>query len=170
MKNILFVLLGLVSSFAAIAQTKTTKDIEKNKNYQTLTERISGQWKLDRIVDSEESHNSQQGQKNEKNKGPKNPNDVAEVNSNQSNNAMQVIEFSDDARYKMNNSTTALDSGNYTLNEQNQSLVLESDLTASSPSEWNITLKNNTLTLIGREDASKRYKYIYSRMKQKALK
>jgi hypothetical protein len=168
MKTTLFLLLSLVLSSAALAQTKTTKDIPK-KNYQTLTERIRGQWKLDKIVDSEESHNSQQGQKNEKNKGPKNPNDVTEVNSNQSNNAMQVIEFMDDARYKMNNSTTALDSGNYTLNEQNQSLVLESDL-ATTPFEWNITLKNNTLTLVGREDASKRYKYIYSRMKEEALK
>lgn len=156
MRTRILLLLSMVISFAVVAQTKTTKDIPKNKNYQTLTERISGQWKLDRIVDEEG-----------KNKDQKNPNDVNEVTANQSNSAMQMLEFSDEARYKMNNSTTALDSGNYSLNEQNQSLVLESDLAATEPSEWNITLKNNTLTLVGREAASKRYKYIYSRMKPK---
>jgi len=169
MKITVLLLFSLVLSFA-VAQTTTTKDIPKNKNYQTLTERISGEWKLDRIVDAEEKHNSQKGERNEKNKGPKNPNDIDEVNSNQSTISMQVIEFRDDARYKMNNSTTALDSGNYTLNERNKSLVLESDLAGGKPIEWDVTLKEHTLTLVGRETATKRYKFIYSRTKQKAVK
>jgi hypothetical protein len=81
---------------------------------------------------------------------------------------MQMLEFDPDARYKVNNSTSAIDSGSYRVNEQTGILYLESDAEDITPTEWAITLKKNQLTLAGRGDnADTRYKYVYVKEKEK---
>jgi hypothetical protein len=156
MKFTLILLLNFALLLSAFAQEdKTTRDIPKNKNYQTLSELINGQWKLDRIADAEQKKNS----------GGEEGFDDQQVT-----NGMQIIEFMDDSRYKLNNSTTAVDSGNYVVNERNKSIVLESDQASNTPAEWNISIKKDEMILVPREAADKRYTYVYSRTKAKAAK
>lgn len=149
MKFIFSSTLILALCVSAAGQQKSTRDIPKNKNFQTITEAISGQWKLNRIADSEK-------------KGVDGDNGSS-VNDNQATNGMQIIEFRDNSRYKMNNATTAVDSGSYIVNEQNKSVMLESDLAGNESSEWNVLVKKNELTLVPAEDAEKRYAYVYTR-------
>lgn len=149
LKRIL-VLTLIMSSFSFLTYAQTAKDMPKDADTKKFIEMIAGTWKLKSIVDSEA-----------KNKGKKtnqNPTD-------QGNNAMQMLEFQPNARYKMNSSTNAVDSGSYRLNEQHAILYMESDAT-ESPTEWAISLNKNQLTLGGRgEEAEKRYKYIYVKTK-----
>jgi hypothetical protein len=156
MKFTLILLMNFALLLSGFAQEdKTTRDIPKNKNYKTLTELINGQWKLDRIADAEQKNKSGSGK---------------DLDDQQVTNGMQIIEFMDDSRYKLNNSTTAVDSGSYVINEQNKSIVLESDQAGDNSAEWNISIKKNELTLVPREPADKRYTYVYSRTKAKAAK
>jgi hypothetical protein len=83
----------------------------------------------------------------------------------QSNNAMEIMEFDRQARYKMNTAVTAVDSGSYRINEQHGILYLDSDKN-NDPSEWTMSIKNNVLTLGGKSDADKRYTYVYERIKK----
>ena len=61
MKIALILLMNLTLLLSGVAQQKdsdtSTRDIP-NKNYQTLTELISVQWKLDRIADADQKNNS----------------------------------------------------------------------------------------------------------------
>lgn len=158
MKIALILLMNLTLLLSGVAQQKdsdtSTRDIP-NKNYQTLTELISGQWKLDRIADADQKNNSANNQ---------------DVNDQQASNGMQLIEFMDDSRYKLNNSTTAVDSGSFVVNERNKSIVLESDQASNTPMEWKISIKKDELTLVPSEPAEKRYTYVYQRTKTKAAK
>jgi hypothetical protein len=149
------------------AQKKTAKDYRKDVAYKKFIERINGQWKLEHIVDAAQQSEGKENRNDEP--GTRNQNPAA-ANENQGNNAMQMIEFMDDARYRMNNATTAIDSGSYRLNEQHGILYLESDKDPT-PSEWKISLNKDQLSLTGRgQDATSRYRYVYTRIKEKAAK
>jgi hypothetical protein len=147
------------------AQDKTTADMPKNTETKKFIELLAGTWKLERIVDEEKGNkataNSPETKSNEQKKTPA-------TNTDQSRNAMQMLEFDPDARYKVNNSTTAIDSGSYRLNEQHGILYMESDSDDITPTEWAITLQKNRLTLAGRgENSDSRYKYVYQKDKEK---
>jgi hypothetical protein len=149
------------------AQTKTTGDVPKDQEVKKLIEQIAGSWKLQRIVDEEKNNkstaNSPDKQPNEPKQTP-----TGMATSDQTNNAMQVVEFNPNGRYKLNSSTTSLDSGSFRINENHGLLYLESDADDVSPTEWAVTLKNNQLTLVGRGQKSvSRYKYIYTKEKEK---
>lgn len=146
----------ILASFAVMAITigsalaQTPGNVPKNTAAKKNIGQIAGSWKLQRIVDDE------QKKKNQK----------PEAQSNQGNNAMQMLEFQPDGRYKMNNATAAIDSGSYRINEQTNVLYLESDQ-ASSLSEWNIALQNKRLVLTGRDgQADRRYQYVYEKTKE----
>ena len=152
-----------------VSTAQTTKDIPKDVAYKKFIERINGQWKLQRVVDIErkvESANSPNNRKTQKSDNQKKGTETVEGT-----NAMQMIEFEDDARYRVNNSTNAIDSGSYRLNEQHGILYLESDSDDITPTEWAVSIRNNTLTLTGRgNDATSRYRYVYSKSKTRAAK
>lgn len=139
---------------------QTADDYSKTTDYQKFIERIAGQWTLEKIVDAEQRSN-----KNKKSGSQ------GGDQANQGNNAMQKIEFYDDARYRMSNATQAIDSGSYRLNEQHGILYLQSDHGGTDPSEWKIELQNRKLTLTGRgEDAASRYQYVYTKSRDKVVR
>ena len=147
-----------------VSTAQTTKDVPKDVAYTKFIERINGQWKLQRVVDVERKASKKKGQSasNEQ---------QGDQGAVEGNNAMQMIEFEDDARYRVNNSTNAIDSGSYRLNEQHGILYMESDADDITPTEWAVAVKNNTLTLTGRgNDATSRYKYVYTKTKTKGAK
>jgi hypothetical protein len=148
----------------ANAQTKTTADVPKNMETKKFIEQIAGVWKLQQIVDEEKNNKATANQMDTKSKSGKSP-----VNDkDQSQNAMQILEFNPNARYKMNSTTTAVDSGSFRINEQHGLLYMESDSDDITPTEWAITLQGNRLTLAGRgESAESRYKYVYIKQKDK---
>jgi hypothetical protein len=86
------------------------------------------------------------------------------------------IEFGEDGKYSLgsagqNGAVQAIDSGSYRLNEQNGILYLEttSDNGAVSqvPSEWSISIKENTMKLAGRgEGHARKYEYHYQKTKE----
>lgn len=159
----LSIAIGLVFLAAGIAaaQTKTAADFPKNQETNKIIEMLAGSWKLQGIVDEE----AKQTTTNRRNKKSNNT-DTPQVDTDQSRNAMQMLEFDPDARYKVNNSTTAVDSGSYRINEQHGILYLESDADDVTPTEWNISVSKTKLTLVGRSaDADARYKYIYVKEK-----
>jgi hypothetical protein len=166
--------IGIVAMILALtgglvnAQSKTTKDVPKNTETKKFIEMIAGSWKLEKIVDAgknnKETDNNVSGQTN----SGKNPSMEKDKKNDQSNNSMQMIEFHPNGRYKLNSSTTSLDSGSYRLNEQHAVLYMESDSDDITPSEWEITLVDKQLTLAGRgESADSRYKYVYKKEKEK---
>lgn len=162
MKYCLMILVCI--AFTANVSAQTANDYSKTTDYQKFIERIAGQWTLQQIVDAEKRDVSQ----NPSRKKPARTNDVE---SDQANNAMQKIEFYDNARYRMNNATQAIDSGSYRLNEQHGILYLESDLVDAEPSEWKIELQNRKLTLTGRGgEAASRYQYVYNKTKENVVK
>jgi hypothetical protein len=137
-------LLVLVSN--SYSQSPTAKDFPKDKSYPTITEKIGGQWTLDHMVDLEK----------------KSKNALAEAS-----NGMQLIEFENDSRYRLNNATTSVDSGTYTLNEQSKTLILQSDANGKVPSEWTVGFKRKALVLIPNDKSAKRFEYHYMKAKQK---
>ena len=162
MKYRLIILLCIALSGNAFAQT--ADDYSKNTDYKKFIERIAGQWTLQQIVDAEKRDVAQ-------NPNRKKATRANDVESNQANNAMQKIEFYDNARYRMNNATQAIDSGSYRLNEQHGILYLESDLVDSEPSEWKIELQNRRLTLTGRgQEAASRYQYVYDKTRENVVR
>lgn len=77
----------------------------------------------------------------------------------------QRIEFDREAKYISYSGNERIDSGTYRLNENHAILYLES-ATDQEPSEWNVTLSNNSLTLQPRGAATSHaqsFKYIYTR-------
>lgn len=161
MKYCLIVLLSVVACGVSFAQT--ADDNPKNVDYKKFIERIAGQWTLQQIVDVERESSS----KTKKGKDPQKTNDVE---TDQATNAMSKIEFYDDARYRMNNSQQAIDSGSYRLNEQHGILYLESD-NDQTPVEWKIQLQGKRLSLTGRDgEATSRYRYVYQKTKENVVK
>ena len=151
LKRIL-VLTLIMSSFSFLTYAQTAKDMPKDADTKKFIEMIAGTWKLKSIVDSEA-----------KNKGKK----TNQKPTDQGNNAMQMLEFDADGRYKVNNSTTAIDSGSYRINEQHSVLYMESDADDITPTEWDISVTKKRLTMVGRSgDADARYKYMYAKEKE----
>jgi hypothetical protein len=149
----------------ANAQDKTAADMPKDKETKKFIEMLAGSWKLQQIVDGAKGNkataNQPETKSNDTKKSPA-------TNTDQSRNAMQMLEFEPDARYKVNNSTSAIDSGSYRVNEQNGILYMESDADDITPTEWSITINKEQLTMEGRGgDADSRYKYIYRKEKDK---
>ena len=162
MKYCLIILLGVALTGNTFAQT--ADDYSKTTDYKKFIERIAGQWTLQQIVDAEKRDVSN----NANRKKAARANDVE---TDQGNNAMQKIEFYDNARYRMNNATQAIDSGSYRLNEQHGILYLQSDLGDTEPSEWKIELDNRRLTLTGRGgDAASRYRYVYNKSRSNVVR
>jgi hypothetical protein len=164
MKISIATLLLLVTMLTSMAQTKTAKDFPKTADTDKFIEKIAGEWKLLQIVDenknTKSSTSGNNSQSNDTNEG------AGSTQSGDDNNAMQMLEFGVNGRYKMNNATTSLDSGSYRLNEQHGVLYLESDSDDNTPTEWNITYQNNQLTLVPREKgAEHKFKYVYSKVK-----
>jgi hypothetical protein len=154
-----------LSAGTLFAQDKTTADFPKNRETIKYIERIPGTWKLLRIVDEEKNNKATANSKKNKS-GDKENSPTTDIDA--SRNAMQMLEFNPDARYKVNNSTTAIDSGSYRINEQQGILYMESDADDISPTEWTVTVNKNQLTLVGRDpNADSRYKYIYSKEQEK---
>ena len=146
------------------AQEKTAADFPKNVPTKKFIQMIAGTWKLEQIVDAAKSDKPTANTPESKSNSSK---ELPAADTDQSRNAMQMLEFENDARYKVNNSTTAIDSGSYRINEQTGVLYLESDSDDLTASEWGMTLSKNVLTLEGRGDrADSRYKYVYSREKK----
>ena len=162
MKYCLIILLSI--GLAGNASAQTANDYSKTTDYKKFIERIAGQWTLQQIVDAEKRKLSE----NPNRKKPARTNDVE---TNQANNAMQKIEFYDNARYRLNNATQAIDSGSYRLNEQHGILYLQSDIADTEPSEWKIELQNRKLTLTGRgQEASSRYQYVYDKTRSNVVR
>lgn len=164
MRSIIFFIAALLCATVAGAQTKTAADMEKDEGAAKFIGQIVGIWKLQRIVDEAQANKSTTNRPTERSKDEKGR---PTTKTDQGQNAMQMIEFNPNARYKVNNSTTAVDSGSFRVNEQHGLLYLESDADDVTPSEWAITLEDNRLTLVGRgQDAEHRYKYIYRRQRK----
>ena len=82
----------------------------------------------------------------------------------------ETLEFTREAKFISRNSKQTLDSGYYRMNENQKKLYLES-VKAHTPVEWNIRLKNNTLTLFKDGDEGKKnLQYIYLREAAEATK
>ncbi len=161
MKYVLMICLSLA---AVLVRAQTADDYEKDVAYKKFIERIAGQWSLDRIIDAEKANKGKE--KADRRKSAR----TNDIEKDQGTNAMYKIEFSSDARYKMNNSQEAIDSGSYRLNEQHGILYLESDRDPE-PSEWDITIKGNQLTLTGRGDAAdSRFRYVYNKTREDRVK
>ncbi len=163
MRLIAIICASLLFSGMVQAQNKTTADVPKDMEATKMIELLAGTWKLQRIVDEEKNNKATGNEPNRKtNKGNTSP------ENDQSRNAMQMLEFNIDARYKVNNSTSAIDSGSYRVNEQHGILYMESDADDITPSEWAMTLDKKRLTLVGRGgNADSRYKYVYLKDKEK---
>jgi hypothetical protein len=162
MKNTIWNAIGITVVCICLgygANGQSTKDMTKTGRPQKFIELISGTWKLKSIEDAESK-----GKTEQKNTQSKNGTMATENPPDQSNNAMEIMEFAADARYKMNTAVAAVDSGSYRISEQHGILYLDSDK-SSDPSEWRISVKNNVLTLGGRTDADKRYTYIYEKVR-----
>src|SRR5687768_14591046 len=95
------------------AQEKTAGNTPKNVPTKKFIQMLAGTWKLDRIVDSAKPDKSTANAPESKSN---NGAELPAADNDQSRNAMQMLEFEDDARYKVNNSTTAIDSGSYRVN------------------------------------------------------
>jgi hypothetical protein len=163
MKNSILKIIGILIMFMALnngVMAQSTSDMTKTGNAKKFIEMITGTWKLKSIVDAESK-----GQRTKKRTDSKNGTIATKNPPDQSNNAMEIMEFEPDARYKMNTAVTAVDSGSFRINEQHGVLYLDSDK-SGDPSEWTISIKNNVLTLGGRSDADKRYTYVYERIKK----
>lgn len=162
MKYCLIILFSIALTGNAFAQT--AGDNSKTTEYKKFIERIAGQWTLQQIVDAGKRDVSE-------NQNQTNPARTNDVETNQANNAMQKIEFYDNARYRLNNATQAIDSGSYRLNEQHGILYLQSDIADTEPSEWKIELQNRKLTLTGRgQEADSRYQYVYNKTRKNVVR
>jgi len=150
------ILLMILIGFGGTLQAQTAKDQSKTADHKKFIEMIVGNWKLKSIEDAEQK---------KANKNKSGAQTAQENPPEQGNNAMQMIEFQPNGRYKMNSSSNAIDSGSYRLSEQHGILYLESDAT-ETPSEWSIAIKRNVLTLNGgNQEADKRYRYVYVKTK-----
>jgi len=159
---LIFFYAGIVS-----AQEKTAADFPKNVPTKKVIQTIAGTWKLQRI----EASSSDKSAAKTTEKKSDNGNNLPTADTDQSRNAMQMLEFASDARYKVNNTTTAIDSGSYRVNEQTGVLYLESDADDITATEWGMTLSKNVLTLEGKgDDTDSSYKYVYMREKETATK
>jgi hypothetical protein len=164
--SIAILLLVVVSAVTTTAQTKTAGDVSKTEDVDKFIEKIAGEWKLLQIVDESKkkstSTSGNNSQSNDTNEG------AGSTQSDEDNNAMQMLQFDIDGRYKMNNATTSLDSGSYRLNEQHAVLYLESDSDDITPTEWNISHQGNELTLVPRDkDEDHNFKYVYRKVTTK---
>lgn len=163
MKNSIIKTIGILVSLICItlmANGQSTKDMTKTGNAKKFIEMIAGTWKLKSIVDAESK-----GKATKPSTESKNGTMATENPPDQSNNAIELMEFDSEARYKMNTAVAAVDSGSYRINEQHGVLYLDSDRN-NDPSEWTISIRNNVLTLGGKSDADKRYTYVYERIKK----
>jgi hypothetical protein len=89
---------------------------------------------------------------------------------------MEWTEFRPDGRYKSGSNGQAggmqpIDSGSYRLNEEHSLLYLQSDLdkkeVSHAPSEWALSLKGETMTLVGQGSThAKRYQFVYKKVKE----
>jgi hypothetical protein len=149
MKTIIAIVISGMIGFGASAQT--AGDMPKDSKTNKFVELIVGSWKLQKIVD-------EQGTKSQENVG-KTPDNGQ--------NGMEMLEFTVENRYKVNNSTNAIDSGSFRMNEQHGILYMESDQDDITPNEYKITLNGGQLTLTGRDrDAKNRYKYVYQKTEE----
>jgi hypothetical protein len=145
-KTIIAIMICVAVVFNASAQT--AKDMPKDAKTNKFVELIAGSWKLQKIVDEQNS-------KNQENVG-KTPDNGQ--------NGMEMLEFTVENRYKVNNSTNAIDSGSFRVNEQHGILYMESDQDDITPTEYKMTINGDQLTLTGRDrDAKNRYKYVYAK-------
>jgi hypothetical protein len=114
----------------------------KQKTPVKIIEMIVGTWKVNEIYRGNKEATG---------------NDTTELN--------QVMEFNREGRYVTHNGTVKIDSGAYRLSEQHGILYLESEWQGKSPSEWNVSFKQNTMTLQqrGEEPQARRLRYIYLR-------
>ena len=164
MKLSVIICIAALSIGVVSAQDKTAADMPKDKETKKFIEMLAGSWKLQQIVDEAQGNKGTANQPQSTSKDTKNS---PVTDTDQSRNAMQMLEFEPDARYKVNNSTSAIDSGSYRVNEQHGILYMESDADDITPTEWKITINKEQLTLVGREDADSRYKYVYRKEKDK---
>ena len=164
--SVIIFLLSLYS-VCSIAQEKTTKDFPKNAETKKVIEQVAGSWKLQQIVDdAKKSDVTTEERKTQTNK--QNEASGGTTIKDQSANAMEMIELNPNGRYKLNNSTTAVDSGSYRINEEHGILYMESDSDDITPTEWKLSYNNEQLTLAGREGAANsKYKYVYKKVKEK---
>ncbi len=159
-----YVVMAWLCLISLIVEAQTADEYRKDVAYKKLIERIEGQWTLERIVDAEKLDKA--NEKADRRKSTR----TNDIETDQATNAMNKIEFYDNARYRMNNSQQAIDSGSYRLNEQHGILYLESDQDPT-PSEWNVVIKGEELTLTGREQsAESRYRYVYRKTREDIVK
>jgi hypothetical protein len=106
-----------------------------------LIESIVGKWKVQTIY-----------------KGKKN---ITNLNSEGAN---QMIEFNREGRFVRQSNAAKIDSGAYRLNENQNSLYLESEL-RKEPVEYKVYFNRNTMTLKikGTAEGAETYSYVYSR-------
>ena len=155
--GLVFLVAGLVSG-----PDKSAADFPKNEETNKVIEMLAGSWKLQSIAD-EKRNQSTTSKRNKKSKTKA----ATAADTDMSRNAMQMLEFDADGRYKVNNSTTAIDSGSYRINEQHSVLYMESDADDITPTEWDISVTKKRLTMVGRSgDADARYKYMYAKEKE----
>lgn len=159
-----YVLIAGLCLATLLTQAQTPDDYDKNVAYKKFIERIAGEWTLERIVDAEKANKGKE--KGDRRKSSR----TNDVETDQATNAMNKIEFYDNARYRLNSSQQAIDSGSYRLNEQHGILYLESDQDPT-PSEWDVNIKGNQLTLTGRgETAESRFRYVYRKTREDRVK
>jgi hypothetical protein len=114
-----------------------------------LIEKLPGVWKVTQVNDGKK-----------------------EITQTVDSTAIESIEFTREAKYIIRNKTQRLDSGLYRLNEQQNSLYLESTLDSNTPPvEWGINVTGNTLVMTGKSsEGAKNFKYTLTRTSHKAGK
>ena len=114
-----------------------------------LIEKVPGVWKVTQVNDGKK-----------------------EITQTVDSTGIESIEFTREAKYIIRNKTHRLDSGLYRLNEQQNSLYLESKLDSNTPPvEWGINVTGNTLVMTGKSsEGAKNFKYTLTRTSHKAGK
>jgi hypothetical protein len=113
----------------------------KKKSPVKMIEYLIGEWKVDKIL---------QGKK-----------DVTEAETQED----QTMTFTDEARYVKHAGNAKTDSGAFRMNEQLQSLYLESE-SNSKPTEWKVTFESGAMVLSSKPGSGQpeNLKYYYRRI------
>ena len=116
---------------AALFATTVCYAQQTNKIPNQLIDRIIGKWQINTVVGKPNAKNKTNAHTDEKTPGP----------------PTEII-FKRDMRYFSNsNNGSGLDSGSFRVNENHRRLYLQSDISTKQPTEWDVFIHKNQLTL-----------------------
>jgi hypothetical protein len=130
MRNtILTTIIAMFLTSICYAQQAQTNEATTNK----LIDHIIGKWQI-KTVNGKQTANA-------KDKAKANQANVAQGPPTE-------ISFKRDMRYTSNSNNNAeIDSGSFRLNENHKRLYLQSDNSSRQPTEWDVVIQNNELTM-----------------------